>query len=161
MCRPPAFTTSNGVYFERLCIRLYAYASVHIQKRSILKALVCLILPAQNTIAPLKPKKSKPKTEPWLNDNFRSLRQASRRAERKWKKDKLQISYEMFKDCFATLQKAVKSTKSKYFSNLIAKNHHSSKALFSVINSVLNPSVNVISNPSVHINLKTEFPILR
>ncbi len=36
-----------------------------------------------------------------------------------------------------------------YFSNLIAKNHHSSKALFSVINSVLNPPVNVISNPSV------------
>ncbi len=46
-----------------------------------------------NTTAPLKPKKSKPKTEPWLSDNIRSLRQACRRAERKWKKDKLQISY--------------------------------------------------------------------
>ncbi len=45
-----------------------------------------------NTTAPLKPKKSKPKTEPWLSDNIRSLRQACRRAERKWKKDKLQIS---------------------------------------------------------------------
>ncbi len=43
----------------------------------------------------------------------------------------------------------MKSAKSKYFSNLIAKNHHSSKVLFSVINSVLNPPVNVISNPSV------------
>ncbi len=43
----------------------------------------------------------------------------------------------------------MKSAKSKYFSNLIANNHHISKALFSVINSVLNPPVNVISNPSV------------
>uniref|UniRef100_A0A673MBL0 Scavenger receptor class B member 1 n=1 Tax=Sinocyclocheilus rhinocerous TaxID=307959 RepID=A0A673MBL0_9TELE len=81
-----------------------------------------------NTTAPLKLKKSKPKTEPWLNDNIRFLRQACRRAERKWKKDKLLISYEMLKDCFATFQKAVKSAKSQYFSNLIAKNHHSSKA---------------------------------
>ncbi len=55
----------------------------------------------------------------------------------------------MLKDCLANFQKAVKSAKSKYFSNLIAKNHHSSKALFSVLNSVLNPPVNVISNPSV------------
>ncbi len=62
---------------------------------------------------------------------------------------KLQISHEMLKDCLANFQKAVNSAKSKYFSNLIAKNHHSSKALFSVLNSRLNPPVNVISNPSV------------
>ncbi len=86
-----------------------------------------------NTTAPLKPKKSKPKTEPWLSDKIRSLRQACRRAERKWKKDKLQISYEMLKDCLANFQKALKFAKSKYFSNLIAKNHHSFKVLFSVI----------------------------
>ncbi len=61
--------------------------------------------------------------------------------------EKGQFSYEMLKDCLATFQKAVKSAKSKYFSNLIAKNNHSSKAL-SVIYSVLNPPVNVISNPS-------------
>ncbi len=40
-----------------------------------------------------------------------------------------QFSYEILKDCLATFQKAVKSAKSKYFSNLIAKNNHSSKAL--------------------------------
>ncbi len=34
-------TTSNGVYFERLCIRLYAYASVRVQKRCILRPLAC------------------------------------------------------------------------------------------------------------------------
>uniref|UniRef100_A0A8C1GYK9 Scavenger receptor class B member 1 n=1 Tax=Cyprinus carpio TaxID=7962 RepID=A0A8C1GYK9_CYPCA len=36
-----------------------------------------------NTTAPLKLKKSKPKTKSWLYDNIRSLRQACRRAERK------------------------------------------------------------------------------
>ncbi len=59
------------------------------------------------TTAPLKPKKSKPKTEPWLKDNIRSLRQACRRAERKWKKDKFHMK--CLKDCLATFQKAVTS----------------------------------------------------
>ncbi len=82
-----------------------------------------------NTTAPLKPK-SKPKTEPWLSDNIRSLRQACRRAEQKWKKDKLHFSYEMLKDCLANFQKAVKSAKSKYFSNLIARIIIAPKAYF-------------------------------
>lgn len=50
-----------------------------------------------NTTAPLKPIKSKIKTEPWIDNNIRTLRRACRSAERKWKKDKLQISYEMLK----------------------------------------------------------------
>uniref|UniRef100_A0A8C1LVL1 Reverse transcriptase domain-containing protein n=1 Tax=Cyprinus carpio TaxID=7962 RepID=A0A8C1LVL1_CYPCA len=55
----------------------------------------------------------------------------------------------MLKNSLSAFQKAMISAKLKYFSNLILKYHHSSKALFSVLNSALNPPVNVILNPSV------------
>ncbi len=87
--------------------------------------LVCLILPAQRFWIPL------------LLLNLRSQNL------------KLNHGSVITSDCLANFQKAVKFAKSKYFSNLIAKNHHSSKGLFSVLNSVLNPHVNVISKPSV------------
>ncbi len=45
-------------------------------------------------------------------------------------------------------QRAVRKAKATYF-NMIAKHHHTLKTLFSVINSVLYPPVNLISNPSV------------
>ncbi len=40
-------------------------------------------------VAPQKTKRHKARSDPWLNDEIRSLRQFSRQAERKWKK----ISY--------------------------------------------------------------------
>ncbi len=42
-------------------------------------------------VAPLKTKQRKVRSDPWLNDEIRSLRQICRQAERKWKKNKLQI----------------------------------------------------------------------
>jgi len=42
-------------------------------------------------------------------------------------------------------QNAPKSVKAAYFSNLIESNHSNPKVLFSVIRSVVNPSVNTLS----------------
>ncbi|KAI2651126.1 hypothetical protein H4Q32_019149 [Labeo rohita] len=49
-----------------------------------------------DSVAPLKLKKAKDESciQPWLNAHTRVLRQQCRKAERKWKKDKLQVSYE-------------------------------------------------------------------
>lgn len=41
--------------------------------------------------------------------------------------------------CMVTYQQFIKSAKAQYFSDLISKNHHSPKALFRTINTVLNP----------------------
>ncbi len=46
-----------------------------------------------NSIAPIKCFKLKSKSEPWIDNNIRSLRQICRKAERKCKKDKLQIYF--------------------------------------------------------------------
>ncbi len=67
-----------------------------------------------NLIAPLKPKCIVTKLQPWFNDSTCFLRKACRRAEQKWGKDKLQVSYEMWRDSLCVYQRAVKVAKSKY-----------------------------------------------
>lgn len=46
-----------------------------------------------DTVPPLKIRQPKTKFEPWLNDTVRTVRHESRRAERKWEKDKLHFKY--------------------------------------------------------------------
>ncbi|KAI2646105.1 RNA-directed DNA polymerase from mobile element jockey [Labeo rohita] len=74
-----------------------------------------------DSVAPLKKKRPK-ESEPWLNETTHSLRRASRVAERKWKKDKLEISFEMMEDALRKYQRAVKTAKTKFFSDLVANN---------------------------------------
>ncbi|XP_073786402.1 uncharacterized protein [Danio rerio] len=102
-----------------------------------------------NSVAPLKIKKKKVKPQPWVNSNIRALRQECRRAERKWLKDKLQVSYESLRDCLTTFQRAVKAARSNYLSDIISKNCHNSKVLFSTINTILQPVVSPSISSSV------------
>ncbi|KAI2645456.1 RNA-directed DNA polymerase from mobile element jockey [Labeo rohita] len=67
-----------------------------------------------DSVAPLKKNRPKVQSEPWLNETTHSLRRASRVAERKWKKDKLEISFEMMKDALRKYQRAVKTAKTKF-----------------------------------------------
>lgn len=93
-------------------------------------------------VAPLKSLRSRNKThtQPWFNDHTRSIRRQCRIAERKWKKDKLRVSYEMLRDSLKQYQIAVKTAKSNYFSEVIAKKAHRPKVIFKTIDSVLNPT---------------------
>lgn len=84
-------------------------------------------LKVANATAPFKPHKHKPKSEPWLNSDSRLLRQNCRKAERKWKKDRLHISLLMFRDSLTSYHTAAKSAKAVYFSNLIEMNHSKPK----------------------------------
>ncbi len=112
---------------------------------------------ALNTVAPLKRKKCKISSspQPCFNASTRTLRQECRRAERRWKKDGLQVSYQILKNCLTVYQNSVREAKSNYFSNLIAKNANRPKVLFKTINSVLSPIV--CSVPDVNIKTCTQF----
>lgn len=101
-----------------------------------------------NTVTPYRLQKLKRKSEPWIDQDIRSLRQSCRKAERKWKKDKLQISFIILKECLWTYQSAAKKAKSLYFSNLIEEHHQTPRVLFSIINSVLHPTVQTFRNPT-------------
>lgn len=50
-----------------------------------------------DTVAPLKVRCPRPKTEPWLKDTTRAARRVCRRAGRRWKKDKLHICQQILK----------------------------------------------------------------
>ncbi|KAL1256504.1 hypothetical protein QQF64_012049 [Cirrhinus molitorella] len=92
-----------------------------------------------DSVAPYKVMGTKSPSDPWLNDTTRALRRRCRQAECKWKKDRLQVSLEMFRDSLSNYQKAVKDAKGQYLSNLINRNSHRPGILFSTINSVINP----------------------
>ena len=74
----------------------------------------------------------------WLNDMTHAVRRECRRAERKWKKDKLQVSIQMFRDCWRHYQKTVKGAKRKKISDIILLNCHKPCVLFNTIDSLLN-----------------------
>lgn len=69
------------------------------------------------------------------------LGRKAERAERKWKKDKLQVSYQHLRYCLAKYQQCIKAERTKYFSDIIFKHVHRPKVLFNTINKVHNPAV--------------------
>ncbi len=100
-----------------------------------------------DSVAPVRIRTNKPTSEPWLNEVTQAFRQACRKAESKWKKDKLQVSYEIYKESLSTYQGSVKEAKRKYFSDFI-NNHHKPGVLFRTINSVINPGVSAFTDES-------------
>ncbi len=84
-------------------------------------------------VAPLKTLHHKPRSEPWLDDTIRSLRQICRRFERKWKKDRLQVSMQMLRDSLSQYQKAVKTAKSRYFTEIIIRTAISQKLFLTLL----------------------------
>ena len=92
-----------------------------------------------NTVAPLKTKRPRPRSEPWLNDTTRTARRECRKAERRWKKDKLLVSHVILKECWKTYQSTVKTEKTRHFSDLISKNVNKPRVLFRTIDQLLNP----------------------
>ncbi len=114
-----------------------------------------------DSVAPLKPRKAKGKgtTQPWLNDDTCAIRQVCRKEERKWKRDKLQVSYECLMACLTSYQKSVKEAKSEFLSKLIFENANRPKMLFKTINFVLNPLPSLSLDPSRETfeNFKTKY----
>ena len=102
-----------------------------------------------DTVAPLKIKKPKPKGSPWLNDTTRALRRDCRRSERRWKHDRLQISFDMLKHNLLKYQEAINAACTTYFSNLISNNSHNPRILFKTINSVIHPAPSTNMDSSV------------
>uniref|UniRef100_A0A3B5Q121 Reverse transcriptase domain-containing protein n=1 Tax=Xiphophorus maculatus TaxID=8083 RepID=A0A3B5Q121_XIPMA len=93
---------------------------------------------ALDEVAPMKPRKWRTKMEPWLNDRTRAARRECRKFERKWKKDNLQVSFQVLKDSWHRHQLIVKDTKREHLSNIILLNRHKPRLLFHIVDSVLN-----------------------
>lgn len=88
-----------------------------------------------DTVAPPKTKRTKSLRQPWLNETTCALRRKCSHAERKWKKDKLEVSVEILYNCLSKYRKTVKTAKSAFLSGLIWTNFHKPRALFNIFNS--------------------------
>lgn len=122
--------------------------SPHISDENLVTLLNSSCTDILDRVAPLKPKRPKANTigSPWLNDLTRAHRRDCRRVERRWKRDKFQVSYEIFPDCLQLYQSSVKTAKAQYFAELINKNAHRPKILFNTINSILNPAAAALAS---------------
>lgn len=89
-----------------------------------------------DSVAPLKT--LQPRAKPEFSDATRTARRECRRAERMWKKDRLQVLSQILKDSWRNYQNTVKEAKRYYLSNIIVSKRHDTRALFKTIDSVLN-----------------------
>ena len=67
-----------------------------------------------DSITPNRNKSSKAPSEPWIKDSIRALMRSCRRAERRWKEDKLHVSFGIMRDDLLEYQNAVKAANADY-----------------------------------------------
>jgi len=104
-----------------------------------------------DTVAPFRTVRDRCRVQPWLNTTTRAIRLECRKAERRWKKDKLQISLDILRYNLSKYQKCVRLEKSKYLSNIISSNSNKPSVLFTTINSVLNTPQAACLEPSAEL----------
>ncbi len=92
-----------------------------------LNSFLIICLEILDNVAPFKMRCHKVKNQPWLNEVTRNMRRVCRHAERKWIKDKLQVSYDICRESLSNYQKAVKAAISSYFSRIISHNSNNPK----------------------------------
>lgn len=81
------------------------------------------------------------KPEPWLSDRTHAARRKCHIAERRWKKDKLQVLSQILKDCSQCYRNTVKDPKREYLSFIIVSNHWNLHMLFKTPDCPKFPSV--------------------
>jgi len=92
-------------------------------------------------IAPLKLKKSTKQKAPWMNDPLVKLQKKEcRRTERKWRKSKLNSDYLIHKGTLREYNSVICKARQSHFSNIINSKANNSRALFSTIEKLTNPS---------------------
>ena len=105
-----------------------------------------------DSLAPLQIKRTRSKQKtPWINSDIRKLKRACRRAERAWRKSKLHVHLDIYKEHLGAFNNAIRKARRDHFSNVIASNSGNPKVLFSTIDSILNPVARVdesLSSPS-------------
>lgn len=74
---------------------------------------------------------------PWYNEDIKKAKQARRQAERRWRKSKLSVHLEIFRNCQHKVTKLCSEAKSNYLCNKINENAGNQKELFRIGNDLL------------------------
>ncbi|MBW8182036.1 hypothetical protein K1T90_13935, partial [Staphylococcus aureus] len=107
----------------------------------LLNSVTSSVLTVLDTIAPVKVKMVKDKQKaPWRNDDsVRAQKRECRRAERKWRKSKLHVYYEIYKEKLYVFNQILRRTRERYFSEIIGNRGNNSRVLFATVNRLTNP----------------------
>lgn len=84
-------------------------------------------------IAPFITKKPKNTSQPWINEDIRSLKRICRKAERKWKATRLTVHLDCLKILMKDFNLKIKNARAKYLTDIIEKNQHNTRVLFNII----------------------------
>ncbi|XP_036072725.1 uncharacterized protein LOC118600103 [Oryzias melastigma] len=96
-----------------------------------------------DAVAPVKTKTLRTTVKtPWKTDDIRCLKQKCRRAERRYRKTKLMIHKDIFKEQLKIYNNSIKKARTLYFSNLISENKNNPKVLFKTIDILINKDFN-------------------
>ena len=98
-------------------------------------------LKAIDAVAPLKTKViSGKKKAPWKNSlSVKEKKRESRKAERKWRKTKLHIHHDIYKDSLKSYNQELKKSRQSFFADIINKNTNDARTLFVTINRLTTP----------------------
>lgn len=101
-------------------------------------------------MAPFKLKKVKSNPiPPWRNNNeIMGLKRNCRVAERRWRKYKITVNYQIFQKQTKIYDNVIKKAWRNHFSKLICENHNNPKFLFSTTDRLINP----VFNRPLHLN---------
>ena len=75
---------------------------------------------------------------PWYNDEIASAKRERRKLERHWRKTKLTVHQQLYKDKCKQVRSLITSAKMEFYSDLIKENKGNHKVLFSAIDRMLN-----------------------
>uniref|UniRef100_A0A3B3CIL0 Reverse transcriptase domain-containing protein n=1 Tax=Oryzias melastigma TaxID=30732 RepID=A0A3B3CIL0_ORYME len=98
-----------------------------------------------DSIAPSKVKViSGRKKSPWRNSILvKNGKRECRKSERRWRKSKLQVDYDIYKEKLHLYNLQLSNARKSYFSEIITKNSHNARALFNIVDRLTKPPVSV------------------
>uniref|UniRef100_A0A8C6TTC4 Reverse transcriptase domain-containing protein n=1 Tax=Neogobius melanostomus TaxID=47308 RepID=A0A8C6TTC4_9GOBI len=112
---------------------------------NLLDSYTSSVLNVLDTIAPVKVKMVNNRQKaPWRSEHsVRAQKRECRKAERKWRKSKLQVHCEIYKEVLCEFNQILRGEREKYFSKIIANCRNNSRVLFSTVNRLTNPPVSL------------------
>ena len=93
-----------------------------------------------DAVAPIKTKKTLSSETSWRNTMMiKALKTECRKAERKWRKTKLQIHLDLYKQSLCNCNYELLKARQQHFSEIINKNINNTHTLFATVDKLTNP----------------------
>ena len=93
-----------------------------------------------DAIAPFKNKTVGHPKAPWrMNPTVKLLKQECRRAERQWRKSKLEVHCQIYKHTLSKYNQEISKARQSFFSDIINRNMNNARVLFGTVEKLANP----------------------